>query len=94
MNAHITGLRISVSGNCGILNETFYTGCVVCGNSYTDIKEEINLGYIEQIHIAGETNEQRIARRDAFQPGMKAMYFILVPRGVSQLPPATVPYIR
>ena len=34
--------------------------------------------------MAGETYEQWIARRDAFQAGRKARSFILVPRGLSQ----------
>ena len=83
-NAYITGLGISVSGICGQQNETFHSGCVVCGKSFEDIKAEITLGYLEQTHVAGETYEQRTARRDAFQAGMKAGSFILVPRGVSQ----------
>ena len=83
-NTHITGIDISVSGNCGVPNETFNTGCVVCGKTYADIKEEITLGYIEQTHITGETYEQRMARRDAIQAGMKAGSFILIPRGVSR----------
>ena len=83
-NGHIIGLGISVSGSCGLPNETFHSGCVVCGKSYTDMKEEITLGYLEQTHFAGETYDHRIARRDAFQAGMKAGSLTLVPRGVSQ----------
>ena len=84
-NAHITGLGISVSGTCGLPNEKFHSGCVVCGKSYADIKKKITLGYLlRERHIAGETYEQRIARRDVFPAGMKARSFILVPRGVSQ----------
>ena len=82
-NAHITGLGFSVSGTCGLQNETFHCGCVVCGKSFEDIKEEITLGNLEQTHIAGETYEQRIAQHNAFQSGMKAGSFILVPWGVS-----------
>ena len=77
------GLKLVAAG-CGLPNETFHSGCVVCGKSYTDIKEEIMLGYLEQTHVAGETYEHRIAGRDAFQAGLKAVSFILVPRGVSQ----------
>ena len=62
----------SVSGNCGQPNETFHSGCVFCGKSYTDMKDEITLGYFEQSYIAGELYEQPIARCDAFQAGMKA----------------------
>ena len=83
-NPRFTGLGISISGNCGLTNETYHSGCVVCGKSYIDIREKITLGYIEQTHIAGEIYEQRIARRDAFQACMKAGSFISVPRGVSQ----------
>ena len=42
------------------------------------------MGYHEQTHIAGETDDQRTARRDAFQADMKAGSSILVPGGVSQ----------
>ena len=83
-NAHITGLGISVSGSCGLQNENFHSGCVVCDKSIEDIRAEITLGYLEQTHIEGETYEQRAARRDAFQAGMKAGSFILDPLGVSQ----------
>ena len=83
-NSHITGLGIRVSGSCGQPNETIQTGCVICGKSSADIKEGKTLGFLEQTHTPGETNEQRIARRDAFQAGMKAGTFILVPGGVSQ----------
>ena len=83
-NSHITGLGISISGNCGIPNETFQAGCVICGKSSIDIKEEITLGYLGQTHIAGETYDQRMARRHAFQAGLRAGSYILIPWGVSQ----------
>ena len=70
-NAHKNGLGINISGNSGFSNETFYSECVVLGKSFTDIKEEITLGCLEQTRIARETYEQRIARREAFQAGMK-----------------------
>ena len=93
-NSHITGLGISVSGSCGQPNETTQTGCVICGKSSADIKEEITLGYLEQTHIPGETYEQRIARRDAFQAGMKAGTFILVPGECRKLPLVTSSYTK
>ena len=93
-NPHITGLGIIISGSCGLPNETNHSGCVVCGKSYIDIREEITLGYIEQTHIAGETHEQRIVRRDAFQAGMKAGSFILVPGECRKLPLLTVTCIE
>ena len=83
-NPHITGLGISTSGNCGQPNEVYYTGCVVCGKDYPAIKEEIILGYLEKTHFPGEPYESRLAKRNAFEAGMKAGSFILVPRGVSQ----------
>ena len=42
-NPHITGLGISISGNCGQPNEVHYTGCVICGKDFSEIKEEIPL---------------------------------------------------
>ena len=83
-NPHITGLGISISGNCGQPNEVYYSGCVVCGKDYPAIKEEITLGYLEKTHFPGEPYESRLAKRNAFEAGMKAGSFILVPRGVSQ----------
>ena len=53
-NHHITGLAITVSGSCGQPNETYHTGCMVCGKSLHEIKEEITLGYLEGSHIRGE----------------------------------------
>ena len=83
-NPHITGLGISISGNCGQPNEVYYTGCIVCGKDYPAIKEEITLGYLEKTHFPGESYESRLAKLSAFEAGMKAGSFILVPRGVSQ----------
>ena len=83
-NPHITGLGISASGTCGQPNEIFNSGCVVCGKSSSANKEEVTLGYLESTHIPDETYDQRLARPRAFQAGMKAGSFILVPRGVSQ----------
>ena len=60
-----------------------HSGCVVCGKSFLEIREEITLGYLEGSHVSGETYDQRMARR-AFQAGMRAGSFVLVPRGVSQ----------
>ena len=54
-NPYITGLGNSISGNCGLTHERYHSGSVVCGKSYLDIREEITLGYTEQIHIAGDT---------------------------------------
>ena len=83
-NPHITGLGISVSGTCGQPNEVYNTGCVVCGKDYPANKEEITLGYLERTHVPGESYESRPTKRNAFDAGMKAGSFILVPRGVSQ----------
>ena len=83
-NQHITGLGISASGLCGQPNDVLYSGCVVCGKSFQAIKEEVTLGYLESTHIPGETYEQRQSRRRAFEAGMKAGFFIIVPRRVSQ----------
>ena len=83
-NQHITGLAISVSGYCGQPNETYHSGCVVCGKSFPEISEEITLGYLEGSHVSGETYDQRMAKRRAFQAGIRAGSFVLVPRGVSQ----------
>ena len=46
--------------------------CVENLNSSPDIKGEITLGYLETTHITRETYEQRLARRNSFEAGMKA----------------------
>ena len=83
-NQHITGLGISASGLCEQPNDVLYSGCIVCGKSFQAIKEEVALGYLENTLNPGETCEQRQSRRRAFEAGMEAGSFILVPRGVSQ----------
>ena len=83
-NQHITGLGISASGLCGQPNDVLYSGCVVCGKSFQAIKEEVTLGYLESTHLPGETYEQRQSRRRAFEAGMKAGSFIVIPLGVSE----------
>ena len=75
---------INVSGQCGQPNGIFHSGCVVCGKSFPAIKEEVTLGYLESIHIPGETYEQQQDRRRAFYAGMNAGSFLLVQRRVSQ----------
>ena len=88
-NQHITGLGISASGLCGQPNDVLCGGCVVCGKFSQAIKEEVTLGYLESTHVPGETNEQRQSRRKAFQDGMKAGSFIIVPGECRRLPPVT-----
>ena len=83
-NPHITGLAISASGSCGQSNDVYHSDCIVCGKSFPEITEEITLGYLEGNHVTGETYDQRMERRRAFQAGMKAGSFILFPQGVSQ----------
>ena len=83
-NQHITGLGISASGLCGQPNDVLYSDCVVCGKSFQAIKEEVTLGYLESTHLPGETYDQRQSRRRAFEAGMKAGSFIVIPRGVSE----------
>ena len=44
----------------------------------------MTLGYLEYTHLPGETYDQRQSRRRAFEAGMKAGSFIVIPRGVSE----------
>ena len=83
-NPHFTALAITASGSCGQPNDVHHYGCIVCGKSFAEITEENTLGYLESNPLPGETYDQRIERRRAFQAGMKAGTFIMVPRGVSQ----------
>ena len=75
---------MSTSGACGEPNIVHHGDCYVCGKSFDTIKEEILFNFLEQTHIDGESYQTRLRRRNAFQAGMQAGSFILVPRGVSQ----------
>ena len=44
----------------------------------------MTLGYLKSTHVPGESYDQRHTRRKAFQAGMKAASFIIIPGGVSQ----------
>ena len=83
-NAHITGVAVSTSGTSGEPNIVQHGDCYVCGKSFDTFKEEILFNFQEQTNIEGESSQTRLRWRNAFQAGMQAGSFILVPRGVSQ----------
>ena len=53
---------------------------------FGSIKKEITFDYFKRTHMPGETYLARMRRRDAFEAGMSAGSFILIPGGVSQAP--------
>ena len=69
---------------CAEPNFVHHGDCSVCGKSFDTIKEEILFNFLEQTHIDGESYQTRLRRKNAFQAGMQAGSFILVPRGVLQ----------
>ena len=83
-NSHITGVAVRTSGYCGTQNLVQPGDCLVCGKSADMIHEEVTFDYLERTHRAGESYETRQRRRHAFQAGMQAGAFVLVPRGLSQ----------
>ena len=83
-NPHIAGLTKSANGICGQSNYTQHSDCTVCGTSFATIQKENTLGYMEETHVPEENIAKRIRRRNAFQVGMGAGSFVLVPGGVSQ----------
>ena len=83
-NSHITGVTVRTSGHCGVQNLVQYGDCVVCGKAADINQEEVIFNYLERTHQAGESYETRQRRRHAFQAGMQAGAFVLVPRGRSQ----------
>ena len=85
-HAHITGIAVSASGVCRTSNFVARGDCVVCGNDFGSIKEEVTLDYLERTHLSGESYLTRVRRRNAFEAGMAAGSFLLVPGGVSQAP--------
>ena len=82
--SHITGVAVWTSGHCGVQNLVQHGDCVVCGKSADIIQEEVTFNYLERKHRAGESYETRQRRRHAFQAGMQASVFVLVPRRLSQ----------
>ena len=82
--SHITGVAVKMSGHCGEQNLVQHGDCLVCGKSADIIQEEVTFNYLEKTHRAGESYETRQRRRHAFQAGMQAGAFVLVPRGLSQ----------
>ena len=83
-NALITGVAVNTSAACGEPNIVHHEDCYVCGKSFDTSREEFLFNSLEQTHIDGESYQTRLRRRNAFQAGMQAGSFILVPREVSQ----------
>ena len=83
-NSHITGVAVRTSGTCGMQNLVQHGDCLVCGKSADIIHEEVTFDYLERTHRAGESYETRQRRRHAFQAGMQAGAFVLIPRGLTQ----------
>ena len=73
-----------MSGHYGEQNLVQHGDCLVCGKSADIIQEEVTFNYLEKTHRAGESYETWQRRRHAFQAGMQAGAFVLVPRGLSQ----------
>ena len=48
------------------------------------MQEQVTFDYLERTHRSGESYETRQRRRHAFQAGMQAGAFVLIPRGLSQ----------
>ena len=86
--SHITGVAVKMSGHCGEQNLVQHGDCLVCGKSADIIQEEVTFNYLEKTHRAGESYETRQRQRHAFQAGMQAGAFVLVPRDCRRLPPA------
>ena len=83
-NSHITGVAVRKSGHCGVQNLVQHGDCLICGKSADIIQEEVTFDYLERTHRSGESYETRQGRRHAFQAGMQAGAFVLIPRGLSQ----------
>ena len=83
-NSHITGVAVRTSGHCGVQNIVQHGDCLVCRKSAIIIQEGVTFNYLERTHRSGESYETRQRRRHAFQAGMQAGAFVLIPRGLSQ----------
>ena len=60
------------------------TGCLVCGKSYDQVKEETVADYLNQTAQPGETVRERQIKRNAFIDGIQSAVFTFLPPGVSQ----------
>ena len=60
------------------------TGCLVCGKSYDQVKEETLADYLDQTAQRGETVRERQIKRNAFIDGIQSGVFTFIPPGVSQ----------
>ena len=78
-NQLIRGVAVGTSGICGNPNQIYQGDCVVCDKSFDSIKKEITFDYLERTHMTDEKYLARLRRRKAFQAGMAAGSFILVP---------------
>ena len=77
-------MAVRTSGHCGVQNLVQLGDCLVCGKSADIIQEEVTFDYLERTHRSGESYETRQRGRHAFQAGMQAGAFVLIPRGLSQ----------
>ena len=60
------------------------TGCLVCGKSYDQVREETVADYLDQTAQPGETVRERQIKRNAFIDGVQSGVFTFIPPGVSQ----------
>ena len=84
-NAHIQGISVKISSQCGQPNQAQYEDCNVCGRGYERIKETAVSGYFESTTYRGESYDERQRQRIAYLPGMDQGTVLFVTRGVSQV---------
>ena len=60
------------------------SGCIVCGQSYDQVPEEVAADYLLRTTQPGETVEDRQRKRQAFLAGTQCAAVTFIPRGVSQ----------
>ena len=65
------------------------TGCLVCGKSYDQVKEETVADYLDQTAQPGETVGERQIKRNAFIDGIQSGVFTIIPLECRRLPPVT-----
>ena len=67
-------VAVSASGVYVDPNMLAHWDCVVCGNSFDTIREEISFTFLEQTLLEGETYQARLRHKKVFQAEMMAAH--------------------
>ena len=84
MSTHVGNLPQQSNQKNNPAAHGYFTDCLVCGQPYEQITDELVIDYIHKTEYPGETAVSKEGRRLAYLEGMKAGIFLLLPTGLSQ----------